>query len=182
MTTVTTPPTTAPPDPVRAALDDPTTRIELMNQVVCRLKKWLSDHSHTRRQQEAEDIVAEVLVRAWANRTQFDSSIATVPAWLHGIACRVTSEHCRRLRKQPPSDSLDRCEAPDDRDDGDPLEFLNLLGTDERQIVEWHLIHAISHSDIAGRLNISEGNARLRYHRALTKLRTLARVQQEGER
>lgn len=55
---------------------------------------WIRSRSADRH--DAEDIVAETLVKAWRNYDQFDPSRGNERAWVFGIARNVANDHFRR--------------------------------------------------------------------------------------
>lgn len=188
MTPVTAPTTAAPPDdPVRAALADPATGPALMAQAMSRLNRWLADLPRSRREQEAREVVDLTTARAWEVRATFDPAVGGAGAWLHGVLVRVLSEHCRKLRKlpaQPPADLDGRAARPDFGTDpgSDVIARLDRLRPDERALVEWAVFDDLSHRQIADRLKIREGTARVRLHRVLTKLEHSIRAERREGR
>jgi len=182
-------PSIAPPDdPVRATLDDPGHRNELMAHAVARLLGLLSDRPAAVRSEVAADAVQEALTRAWHGRATFDPAAGvSVAGWVHGILNNVLSEHCRKLRKQPaqpPADPADwenlaaRMEPADAPGELGPL----LAGLPEgpRQIVTWHHLEGLSHREIADRLGIGEPCSRVRLTRAMNDLKQLATGKEVG--
>ncbi len=173
----------APPvDPVSAALQDPELRERLRAQVLCRLNRWLPDQPRTRRLQEAEEVIDRVLAIAWQKRDEFEPT-RDVGAWVHGIAVRVASEACRKLRKQPaqflPDADPRSVEAEDLSEPAfDPFALLDHLPPDDRIAVEGFFRFGWSHRQIGDRLGIREGTARQRLNRALSKLRAIAGEEQ----
>lgn len=172
--------TAPPPDPVRAALDDPDLRARLRVHAGCLLDRWLADQPRTRRDQEADDAVSESLARAWARRAAFDPALGDAAGWVHGFVVRVLAEACQRLRKLPTQGipdatglAVDPAEF-DGEPEFDPFALLDHLPEDDRVAVEGFFRLGWSHRQIADRLGIREGTARQRVSRALGKLRRIA--------
>jgi RNA polymerase sigma-70 factor, ECF subfamily len=172
-------PTTATPvDAVRAALDDPELRNELIRHALSRLGKLLADRPAAVRADIAGDAVQEASKRAWERRAEFDAS-RSVAAWLHGILELVMYEHCRTLHKQPaqPDANPAAWDAMAEHFASDSVELnelLNALSADQRRIVTMHHLDGLGHEQIAAELGISVGNSRVRVARAMIALRELA--------
>lgn len=184
MTLTTAPPTPTPTvDPLRAALDDTTVRERLRVRVLVKLGRWLQGAPIARRQEEADEIVAETLQRAWAGQAKYDPARPVI-GWLQGILTNVLHEYSRRFKKQP--QQLINVDLPDREavarfEDQELLALvLDRLTPDERNLVEWSMHEGLSYQQIAERMQITEGNARLRLHRLKAQLRR--KLQMEGQR
>jgi RNA polymerase sigma-70 factor (ECF subfamily) len=132
----------------------------------------------------ALDLTAEVFAAAYAKRTAFRRTGAPARAWLYGIARRQIGTFHRRSRVAdryrrrfgiPPvavSDDLDRIEALADLDAISPA--LNgafaLLPQGQQRAVELRVLDQLPYAEVARRLGCSEGAARVRVSRALTRL------------
>lgn len=174
----TNPASTAPPeDLVKREFNNPEIYRLLLCHALAILNHKLADQPRARRQQEAEEVVQIVLQRAWQARQQYDPERAGLSAWLHGFLVRVVAEQCRAIRKRPtslnhyPDDWIDKNEHQYDQD---PLAMLEHLPPEDRVAVEGFYLQNLSHRQIADRLRISEGTARVRLLRALNKLRQIA--------
>lgn len=172
----------APPiHPVRAALEDPAIREELLRHALARLGVLLADRPAAIRRDTANEAAQEVSRRALERLSDFDPDKATAAGWLHGILNLVLHECCRTLRKQPVQPAADpgawdelaaRMSNPDGL--AELTQLLGQLPDDQRQIVTLHHLEQIPHEQIASRLGISVGNSRLRLARAMSALRDLA--------
>ncbi|MFF0553858.1 RNA polymerase sigma factor [Streptomyces sp. NPDC004311] len=146
----------------------------------------VSPHLHgylaRRAPQAADDLLAEVWLRAFAGRTGFDAARGTARAWLFGVARHVLAGHWRRLGQDrpdphPPEPGSDPWQAVDQRLDAAacaPLlrETLAGLPAVERELlllVAWEQLTPAEAADVVG---IPAGTARSRLHRARGRLRT----------
>jgi RNA polymerase sigma-70 factor (ECF subfamily) len=190
MPPATTPPQTAPPpDPIAAAVGEQTVLDDLNAHAAARLGLWLADKPAAFRADAVEEVVQTTLERALKSRAKFDPCLATPAGWLHGILDRVLSEHCRRVRKQPIQPVADpvrwdrleaKLTAPDCRAELEPL--LARLSSEQREIITLSHLDGLTHAELAGRLGISPGAARVRLCRAMGELTRIAAASGEGDR
>lgn len=128
----------------------------------------------------ADDLVAEVWLRAFRDRANFDPHYADARPWLFGIARNVLNAHWRQLSKAPPlwpvaiSDPWPDFEAQIDVGErrADLVKALEALTDDEREallLVAWERMSAAS---IALMLDIPASTVRNRLHRARTIMRS----------
>jgi len=174
----TNPTRTATIDEVREReFSDPDLHRRLRSHCLILLNRKLGNQPLTRRHEEAEEIVQIVMQRAWQCRKHFDSERGSLAAWLHGFLVRVVAEQCRAIRKHPVAltEPLpDKHRHDDGPDHPDPLAMLEHLSREDRVAVEGFYLLNLSHRQIADRLGITEGAARVRLLRALNKLRRRA--------
>jgi len=126
----------------------------------------------------AEDLAQEVFVDAAAALSSGDWRPASMLAWLHTIAQRRFADEVRRWRYLPDGvpleEVLDELPAPDYAADVvRPLrEAISRLPSAHRQVICMKLLRGSSFGDIASAMDVSEAAAKMRFHRALTALRT----------
>jgi RNA polymerase sigma-70 factor (ECF subfamily) len=161
--------------PIATALEDSDLRRQLQQQALGQLAKRLADYPATRRQDEAEEIVSQTIMRALSRQADFDPERGEAGAWLHGILVNVCSEHCRKLRKLPAhSDYLENIPAKVLNTNTEEVDaILARLSADERRIVEAIWLRECPHRVVADELGITEGTARQRLRRALSKLQRM---------
>lgn len=146
-------------------------------------------HGWLRRRLEAglaEELAAEVFVRAWAGRARYDAAFADAAPWLFGIACNLARRHHRQegraLRALARSgvDPLDRAgaesAASDARVDAGaqrrPLAAaLAALRPAEREVLLLHAWAELSYEEIALATGVPLGTVRSRLHRARQHVR-----------
>jgi RNA polymerase sigma factor (sigma-70 family) len=127
----------------------------------------------------ADDLVAEVWLRAFRGRANFDPHYEDARPWLYGIARNVLNAHWRQMTKTPPllpiaiSDPWPEFEEHIDVNERrtDLVHALAALTDDEREallLVAWERMSAAS---IALMLDVPASTIRNRLHRARTIMR-----------
>jgi RNA polymerase sigma-70 factor (ECF subfamily) len=127
----------------------------------------------------ADDLVAEVWLRAFRSRANFDLQYPDARPWLYGIARNVLNAHWRQSTKSPPllptairdpwpdiDDRLDRAARR-----GELIAALEALSNEECEallLVAWEQLNA---AEIALMLNVPASTIRNRLHRARTTMR-----------
>lgn len=139
----------------------------------------------------AEDLTAEVFVRAWTRQDELRHSDAAI-AWLFTVARNLLIDRLRRDRHIRAAVSLDTL--PDGRHPcSDALEEgvlrderqalvrygLATLGEREREIVELRFIAELRNREIARVLRLREGTVASILHRTLRRLREQLREKEE---
>lgn len=135
--------------------------------------------------QTAADLTGEVFAVAYAKRSSFRSTGAPVRAWLYGIARRqigmfhrrrrVADRYRRRFAITPVDGIDDDLARIDELVDLRSLVLalngaLSELPTTQQRAVQLRFVDQLTYRDIARELGCSEGAARVRVSRALTKL------------
>ena len=130
--------------------------------------------------QAAEDLLAEVWLRAFAARGGYDTSNGDARPWLHGIARNVLREHWRTSRDEQAGargeTSADPWDAVDDRLDSAGLaraatSAVRALPAAEREVLLLVAWEQLTPAEAAKILGIPQGTARSRLHRARATLR-----------
>lgn len=127
----------------------------------------------------ADDLVAEVWLRAFRSRANFDPRYLDARPWLYGIARNVLNSHWRTTRKAPPlipAAISDPWPEIDDQLDealrrASLSSALEALSNEEREsllLVAWEQLSAAS---IARMLNVPASTIRNRLHRARALMR-----------
>jgi RNA polymerase sigma-70 factor (ECF subfamily) len=134
----------------------------------------------------AEDLAAEVFVRAWATRTRYDPSCSDAAPWLFGIATNLARRHHRqearglRALARTGVDPLDRAGAEsgpaDDRVDAAARTralagALASLRPAEREVLLLQAWAELSYEEIALATGVPVGTVRSRLHRARHNMR-----------
>jgi RNA polymerase sigma-70 factor (ECF subfamily) len=128
----------------------------------------------------ADDLVAEVWLRAFRNRSNFDLGYLDARPWLYGIARNVLHSHWRQMNKALPllpSACTDPWPDVDELLDQSAqraslLSALDALSNEEREallLVAWEQLSAAA---IAQMLNVPASTIRNRLHRARGVMRT----------
>lgn len=122
----------------------------------------------------AEDVVAEVFVRAWKGLGRYRDRGRPFVAWLYGIARHVVADEFRR-RKALPLSSVP--EGPDGRAEQDDRLLLALclekLPRDQRRVVEMKFLLGLRNQEVAAALGRSVGAVNALQWRALRALQGL---------
>jgi RNA polymerase sigma-70 factor (ECF subfamily) len=172
-------------DPVGTALADPAVQEELLNHALAILGRCLAGRPATDRLDKAKEAVQETYARALQKRLDFNLA-QRVPPWLHGIMNNVLSETTRSLRRSPAQESADPAAwerlavdlAPDAADVVpnrlDVAGYMAKLAPEHREVLQLRFYDGLSHDEIAVRLGISQGNARVRLCRALNAAKVIA--------
>jgi RNA polymerase sigma factor (sigma-70 family) len=144
--------------------------LRLFDQEAIRLRAWLRKETGDR--EVAMDLTAETFAQALVSARRHRGGDET--AWLYGIARnlllqyrrRATVEDRARRRLAMPDRAWSDYDAVDDR-----VVSLDGLPPHEREALELHIVDELPYEQVAERLAISSGAARMRVHRALRRLK-----------
>lgn len=128
----------------------------------------------------ADDLVAEVWLRAFRSRENFDLHYADARPWLYGIARNVLSSHWRQLTKAPPlvpaviSDPWPELEEHLNEHEQRValLKALDMLTNEEREVLLLVAWEQLSAAAIALMLDVPASTVRNRLHRARVCMRS----------
>ena len=142
-------------------------------------------HSYLSRRaghQHADDLLEEVWVRAFRSRDRYDDRLPAL-AWLYGIARNVLLGHFRSQHSMAAADTgrrhpgePDPWDAVDDRLDArrtvsSLTEALAVLSDEDREVLLLLAWEQLTSAEVAVVLDIPQGTARSRLHRARVQLR-----------
>jgi RNA polymerase sigma factor (sigma-70 family) len=144
--------------------------LRLYDAEALRLRGWLRRETSDR--EVAMDLTAETFAQALVSMRRFRGGDET--AWLYGIARNLLSQYRRRARVEDaarrklhmPERDWDTYEDVDDR-----VVPLDRLPRHEREALELHVVDELSYDEVADRLAITSGAARMRVHRAIRRLK-----------
>jgi RNA polymerase sigma-70 factor, ECF subfamily len=147
--------------------------------VAIRLRCAVEARRLVRSPDEVEDVLQEAMMRAWKGRATCNSPQAPIP-WCLQI---TRNEAFRRMRRTPFSTALDATAEVTDSCASEAIDriasridvdrALDRLSSDERTLVALRYSHDYSQPEIARRLDIPEGTAKVRLHRVRKRLETL---------
>ena len=134
--------------------------------------------SYLKNGQDAQDVVQDTFVRAWEKAEQYRPQGKPL-GWLLAIACNLSLMKLRERTKTQdiPDDQWENLaiETPSvTAEDRQVLEAaMKELSDEERRIVMLHAVAGMRHREIASLLEIPLSTALSKYHRALKKLKTV---------
>lgn len=136
---------------------------------------------HVRDERLAEDITADIFMKAWKRVDGFD--FKQPRPWLYKIAQNAITDHWRKKR---PEELENEDLIPDERPSVEAqvehaltrerlLHAMATLSHEMRSVVSLRFLHGYSAQKTAESLGMSEGNVRVVQYRALKKLRGILR-------
>ncbi len=173
-----------------ASCDDPRAFRELYDRWAERLLAYF--YRRVLDAEVAADLLAETFAVAYRRRKRFRNVGRPGGAWLYGIAAKelshwfrrqeVERRALRRLGVTVPAldeESIARIEALVDADEHRVAltAALSRLSVAEREAVHLRVVAELGYTEIATRLDCSEGAARRRVHRGLARLNTLMQTE-----
>jgi len=134
-------------------------------------RRWVADRA------EAEDLAQDVMLKVFFQLPRFRGESAFT-SWLWRVTANQCMDHLRKCAARPE----DTAEVlPDSSDEGrhdagvatriDADRLLATLPTDERMVVLLRLFADLDFNEIAEVLNIGTSAAKMRYQRALQRMR-----------
>ncbi len=128
--------------------------------------------------EDAEDLCEDVFEKAFRAQDTYDASKSAPGTWLYAITRNAVYDYCRRVRPigELPEDLSDEARPEDDLLNEDLLNSLaaalERLPAELTDIIVLRYYDRLTLTQIAEKLNISYGVAKLRHQKALTWLRT----------
>ncbi len=123
---------------------------------------------------DAEDVVAEVFLRAWTALPRYRDTGAPFAAWLYGIARHVVlDEFARRARTEPRDQLPDRGSEWREDDRLAIAAAIERLPTEQRQVIELKFVLGLRNPEVAAALGVSIGAVNAKQWRALGALREM---------
>lgn len=135
-------------------------------------------------EEQAEELVQEVMLRVWQKAETYDSSRAKVTTWVYTIArnCRIdllyrkASENMNTVDSDDIWNQLEGDDNPVDelqllREQTQVRESMELLPPEQKQVVEKVFMEFKSHTEVADELQLPLGTVKSRVRLALMKLK-----------
>jgi RNA polymerase sigma-70 factor, ECF subfamily len=147
---------------------------------------WSFVYTIVRRSEVADDLTQETFIRAYQHWGEYrgESSLKT---WLFTIAKHAATDHLRSaaVRRLIPFSNANRVARASEKRhkpsaESEFFDGLHVneiwsailsLGQVDREVITLRVREELSFRELAKVLNISEGNARVQYHRAIQKLK-----------
>jgi RNA polymerase sigma-70 factor (ECF subfamily) len=181
-----------PENPVKKALGDSDTQTALFNHALAILGRYMSQRPAWDRVERAREACQETYARALQKSHDYDSARPVRP-WLHGILNHVLFEVVRGLRRLSVQESADGADWEQLMDLGaeppeivrsrmDAAGYLGKLPPEHKALIALRFYDGLTPEEIAARLGISTGGARVRLCRALNMLRQIAGAAPQEDR
>lgn len=127
---------------------------------------------------DAEEVVAETMVRAWRRHHQYDPERGSERSWVFGIARNTAVDHFRRVRRHlqavPDSEVPERAEEPPAEQIAESTlvrEALRDLSDSHREVLVLAHFGGLTVTEIAARLDVPAGTVKSRLYYAMRSLR-----------
>ena len=137
---------------------------------------WALSRFEDRR--DAEEVVAETVVRAWRHHHQYDPGRGSERSWIFGIVRNAAADHYRRNRRHLAVVSEADTERSSDEGTIDQIAESTLVKDCLMSLSEAHrevLVHAhfggLTVSEIANRLGVPPGTVKSRLYYGMRSLR-----------
>jgi len=151
---------------------------------------WSLARRLSRTASDAEDATQEIFLDIWRSAGRFDASQGSDKVFIAMIARRRLIDRLRKTSAEPPMDPLEALDAVAWADPGTAAETaieaeqaaraLAELRPEQRQVLELGLLHGLSQSEIATRLEMPLGTVKSFMRRGLIKVREYMNVDAEG--
>ncbi|MCZ7577288.1 MAG: RNA polymerase sigma factor [Chloroflexi bacterium] len=160
----------------RAALGDRAAFERIYNLLVDDLYSYI--RGQTRNETVAEDLVANVFLKAWRSAKGYRPSSHTFRRWIFTIARNEVRDYWRASQRTLPMVEFDISDERQPEPESDPVEVRRLvqqalatLTEEQRQVVVLRYFSNKSHEEIATILGKREGAVRAQLMRALRQMR-----------
>ena len=160
----------------RAALGDRAAFERIYNLLVDDLYSYI--RGQCRNETVAEDLVANVFLKAWRSAKGYRPSSHTFRRWIFTIARNEVRDFWRASQRTPPMVEFDISDERQPEPESDPVEVRRLvqqalatLTEEQRQVVVLRYFSNKSHEEIATILGKREGAVRAQLMRALRQMR-----------
>ena len=150
---------------------------------------WSLARRLSRSPSDAEDATQEIFLDIWRSAGRFDATQGSDKVFIAMIARRRLIDRLRKSSAEPPMDPVEALEAVAWADPGNAQTSLEAeqatramaeLRPEQRQVMELGLVHGLSQSEIAARLNMPLGTVKSFMRRGLIKVRQYMNIDAEG--
>jgi RNA polymerase sigma-70 factor (ECF subfamily) len=148
---------------------------------------WSLARRLSRTPSDAEDATQEIFLDIWRSAGRFDATQGTDKMFIAMIARRRLIDRLRKTSNEPPMDPVEVLETVAWSDPGTASETsleagqaaraLLELRPEQRQVLELGLLHGLSQSEIAARLEMPLGTVKSFMRRGLMKVREYLKVE-----
>lgn len=151
---------------------------------------WSIARRLSRTPSDAEDATQEVFLDIWRSAGRFDASQGSDKVFIAMIARRRLIDRLRKTSAEPAMEPVETLETVAWSDPGTASETaieaaqaaraLTELRPEQRQVLELGLLHGLSQSEIAIRLNMPLGTVKSFMRRGLIQVRKYMNIDAEG--
>jgi RNA polymerase sigma factor (sigma-70 family) len=151
---------------------------------------WSIARRLSRTPADAEDATQEIFLDIWRSAGRFDASQGSDKVFIAMIARRRLIDRLRKTSAEPPMDPVETLEVVAWADPGTASETaveaeqatraLAELRPEQRQVLELSLMHGLTQSEIASRLNMPLGTVKSFMRRGLIKVREYMNIEADG--
>jgi RNA polymerase sigma-70 factor, ECF subfamily len=151
---------------------------------------WSIARRLSRTHSDAEDATQEIFLDIWRSAARFDASQGSDKVFIAMIARRRLIDRLRKTSAEPPMDPLESLDGVSGAATSPSSETaveaeqatraLAELRPEQRQVLELGLLHGLSQSEIAARLNMPLGTVKSFMRRGLIKVREQMNIDAEG--
>lgn len=151
---------------------------------------WSLARRLSRSPSDAEDATQDIFLDIWRSAGRYDASQGSDKVFIAMIARRRLIDRLRKTTSEPPMDPVESLEHVDWADPGTSSETasdaehaaraLAQLRPDHRQVLELGLMHGLSQSEIAARLELPLGTVKSFMRRGLLKVRESMNLDAQG--
>ena len=151
---------------------------------------WSLARRLSRSPSDAEDATQEIFLDIWRSAGRYDPSQGTDKVFIAMIARRRLIDRLRKTTAEPPMDPVETLDKVAWADPGISSETateaeraaraLAELRPDHRQVLELGLMHGLSQSEIAARLELPLGTVKSFMRRGLLKVRESMNLDAQG--
>jgi RNA polymerase sigma-70 factor (ECF subfamily) len=151
---------------------------------------WSIARRLSRTPADAEDATQEIFLDIWRSAARFDASQGSDKVFIAMIARRRLIDRLRKTTAEPPMDPLEYVDAVTWTEGSASSEAameaeqasraLAELRPEQRQVLELGLLHGMSQSEIATRLQMPLGTVKSFMRRGLIKVREYLNIEAEG--
>ena len=137
---------------------------------------WSIARRLSRTPSDAEDATQEVFLDIWRSAGRFDASQGSDKVFIAMIARRRLIDRLRKTSAEPGMEPVETLESVAEQ----AARALTELRPEQRQVLELGLLHGLSQSEIAIRLNMPLGTVKSFMRRGLIQVRKYMNIDAEG--
>ena len=151
---------------------------------------WSIARRMSRTPADAEDATQEIFLDIWRSAARFDAAQGSDKVFITTIARRRLIDRLRKTSAEPPMDPVEALDTVEWSGGATSSEIcveaeqasraLQELRPEQRQVLELGLLHGLSQSEIATRLQMPLGTVKSFMRRGLIKVREHMKIAAEG--